>query len=342
LEAQAAAKEKEIAAARRVLAAVEKELQGRQSGWERTALTAQPKWEVLRPENLKAEGGVVLSAQPDGSVLAGGAMPASSIYEFTAKTLATQITGLRLELLPDARLPGGGSGRGVDGKGVVTLFEVRSGGRKVDVSKITADFKSEESELDLVIRPAEQLKRGWGVNPEMTKPHYAVIEPARMFGSADGLELAFKIGNEYEGAPLGRFRVSVTSDEFPEVMPEKIRGLLKKARRERTEKERGELRKFFLAHPRKRRVANEALVKLEGEKRAIENKIPTTMVMREMDGPRDTFILMRGSYDKPGEKVTAGVPAFLPPLPAEAPALGIRSVSQSSPCSRQRTGAKPS
>ena len=29
---------------------------------------------------------------------------------------------------------------------------------------------------------------------------------------------------------------------------------------------------------------------------------------------------MRGAYDKPGDKVTAGVPAFLPPLPAGAPA----------------------
>jgi hypothetical protein len=49
------------------------------------------------------------------------------------------------------------------------------------------------------------------------------------------------------------------------------------------------------------------------------------MVMQEMEKPRDTFVLLRGSYDKPGEKVTAAVPAFLPPLPAGAPAnrLGL-------------------
>ena len=95
-------------------------------------------------------------------------------------TKLTNITAFRLELIPDATLPGGGSGRGAGGKGVVTLFEVKTGGRKVDLARITADFKSEESELDLVIRPADQLKRGWGVNPETNKPHYAVIEPARM------------------------------------------------------------------------------------------------------------------------------------------------------------------
>src|SRR3954469_10511603 len=42
--------------------------------------------------------------------------------------------------------------------------------------------------------------------------------------------------------------------------------------------------------------------------------------MSERPQPKETFILMRGVYDKPGSKVTAATPAVLPPLPAEAPA----------------------
>ena len=42
------------------------------------------------------------------------------------------------------------------------------------------------------------------------------------------------------------------------------------------------------------------------------------MVMQEMDKPRDTFILMRGQYDKPGEKITAGLPGSCP-LPGAYP-----------------------
>ncbi len=319
LEAQAAAKEKEIVEAKRILAEVESRVAPRQAEWEPGALQYQPRWEVLRPANLKAGGGVVLRAQPDGSILASGAMPPSSMYEFTASTRLTNITGFRLELLPDPSLPGGGSGRGPAGKGVVTLFEVKVAGRKLDVSRITADFQSEESELNLVIHPADQLKRGWSVQPETTRPHYAVIEPARMFGSAEGTELAIRIGNEYEGAPVGRFRVSVTDSEFPEVMPGDIRAILLKQAGARSEKDAAELRRFYLAHARERRFANEQLVKLEAEKRTIENKIPSTMVMQEMATPRDTFVLLRGAYDHPGQKVTPAVPAFLPPLPAGAP-----------------------
>jgi hypothetical protein len=46
----------------------------------------------------------------------------------------------------------------------------------------------------------------------------------------------------------------------------------------------------------------------------LEN-LPTVMVMEEMPKPRETFVLLRGEYDKRGERVTPGVPACLPPLP---------------------------
>ncbi len=50
----------------------------------------------------------------------------------------------------------------------------------------------------------------------------------------------------------------------------------------------------------------------------IEKSIPVTMVMDEAK-PRDTFILLRGEFDKNGEKVTATTPASLPPMHAELP-----------------------
>jgi hypothetical protein len=43
------------------------------------------------------------------------------------------------------------------------------------------------------------------------------------------------------------------------------------------------------------------------------------MVAKEMEKQRETFMLMRGEYDKRGDKVEPGVPAILPPLPRGAP-----------------------
>jgi hypothetical protein len=317
LEAVVAAKDAQIKTERENLIALDQRLAAGQATWENTALTYQPKWEVLTPGNLKADNGVTLKALADGSVLAGGAMPASSIFELTAETKLRNITAFRLEMIPDAGLPDGGSGRGAGGKGVVTLFEVRAGGKKVDLSRITADFKSEESELNLVLRPAEQLKRGWGVNPEMNRLHYAVIETSRMF--TPDATMTFRIGSEYEGALVGRFRISVTDSEFPEVVPDEIRTILGKHPAELSEKDAKTLRQYFLTHPIEHRKASESIAALDAERRTAENKIPSTMVMSEMAEPRDMFIMQRGAYDKPGDKVTPGTPGFLPPMPSDAP-----------------------
>jgi mono/diheme cytochrome c family protein len=66
----------------------------------------------------------------------------------------------------------------------------------------------------------------------------------------------------------------------------------------------------------------DAARKAEGD---FQKTIPTAMVMSEMGRPRDTFLLIRGAYDKKGEAVAAGVPSFLPPLPAgsKADRLGL-------------------
>ncbi|MSU23419.1 MAG: DUF1553 domain-containing protein [Opitutus sp.] len=45
---------------------------------------------------------------------------------------------------------------------------------------------------------------------------------------------------------------------------------------------------------------------------------PRLMVMADTK-PRDTFVLERGNYEAPREKVSFATPAFLPPLPADAP-----------------------
>ena len=61
------------------------------------------------------------------------------------------------------------------------------------------------------------------------------------------------------------------------------------------------------------------LVGLRRKRDALARQVSSVMVMAEMDPPRETFVLGRGAYDNPGEKVMPGVPAALPPLPESAP-----------------------
>lgn len=57
---------------------------------------------------------------------------------------------------------------------------------------------------------------------------------------------------------------------------------------------------------------------LRAQRDSVDKSIPGSLVMRDLEGGsrRQSFVMERGEYNKPGEKVEAGVPSFLPPLPA--------------------------
>ncbi len=46
----------------------------------------------------------------------------------------------------------------------------------------------------------------------------------------------------------------------------------------------------------------------------LEESIPGTFIFKDLDKPREAFVMLRGQYDKPGEKVEPSVPAVFPPL----------------------------
>lgn len=100
-----------------------------------------------------------------------------------------------------------------------------------------------------------------------------------------------------------------------------IQAILESHTRKRSEKQKQELRHYYLTHqaaPPWRKIYLE-LQDLQEERDALNKEIPTTMVMQHMEQPRDTFLLVRGDYRNRGDKVSPGVPSCLPPLPAEAP-----------------------
>jgi hypothetical protein len=61
------------------------------------------------------------------------------------------------------------------------------------------------------------------------------------------------------------------------------------------------------------------LAKITREREAFYATIPSVMIMKERDQPRDTFLLKRGAYDAPADKVPPATPHFLQQLPPEYP-----------------------
>lgn len=126
-----------------------------------------------------------------------------------------------------------------------------------------------------------------------------------------------------EDAEAVRFRRDaghpVEESEAAKTLPKEILDPLKVAPRDR---DNGRLEKLA-AHvkasdPAYAQVLDEQRRTRE-ERDAVSRSIPKVMVMEDLPKPRDTFILARGSYLKPGAPVAAAVPAGLAPFPADAP-----------------------
>ena len=58
----------------------------------------------------------------------------------------------------------------------------------------------------------------------------------------------------------------------------------------------------------------EALAKIEQERKTYNGSFPSTFVFRDLPKPRQSYVMKRGEYDQPGEKVEPMTPAVLPPL----------------------------
>jgi hypothetical protein len=107
-------------------------------------------------------------------------------------------------------------------------------------------------------------------------------------------------------------------------LPQNIQETIKLEFDKRDDAKRAALRDYFVqfAYAKTRPLfepLNKQLDELRKAEAELNRAVPVTMVMQENPQMRDTFVLVRGDFRSQGERVTRGVPASLPPLPAGAP-----------------------
>jgi hypothetical protein len=126
-------------------------------------------------------------------------------------------------------------------------------------------------------------------------------------GAIDGVHVYDRVLNEAEIAALA--------------LGEPVQAISEKPSGARTTVEKDLLRWYALEHASKAEVRDawKRLIQLRHEKAKLERSFSTVMVMAERPVRKETHLLVRGAYDKPGEKVEPGIPEVLPPLPTGAP-----------------------
>ncbi|MDG2123327.1 MAG: DUF1553 domain-containing protein, partial [Verrucomicrobiales bacterium] len=266
------------------------------------------KWEVIDPVDA-ASGVPRLEILQDGSVLASGDQTKSDVYEVVYEGDFSGVTGVRLEALPDERLPAGGPGRtfyeGRKGDFFLSEFDVAVAGEDVAIAtgkenfgKLAIGGGASTAQLTL----DGDAQTGWSASGREGKPSGAVfvfVEPLE--GSGMSVRLLFE---KHYSVGLGRFRVSVTRDVQVgrgEVLPAEVEAALVDGGGREV------LWDYWvsvvpeLVEARKRVAAV----------RAEAPEVPTTLVMRERaaEHPRVTRRHHRGEWLQAEEAVGVGLPA---------------------------------
>jgi hypothetical protein len=222
--------------------------------WEKTK--ANPVvWRPLDAKMLTETNGAVLTKEPDLSISVSGKNE-KGIVTVVVETDLTNITGLRLEALPDDRLPKHGPGRATDGNFVLTEFDVTATSKMdpkktgpVPLQNALADFSQNTFEVAKAIDgDLTTANNGWALSPTTGVVHWATFETKEPAGFDGGTVLTFRLHHQFAASfMLGRFRISATQAVRPVGLdlPEDLRAIVATAPETRTDAQKATLLGYF-------------------------------------------------------------------------------------------------
>jgi hypothetical protein len=179
-----------------------------------------PEWKVLDLVEAKSNQGATITKQDDGSLLVGGKAPNTDVYVVKLKTDATNLTALRLELLPDKSLPASGPGRAPNGNVVLTNIKVEAketgaagAGQVVQLVNPVATFAQEQFPIANAL--GNNPATGWAIAPEFGKATTGYFQFAAPLNFKKGAEITVTLTQRFAQHTIGKFRLSATTTKPP-------------------------------------------------------------------------------------------------------------------------------
>lgn len=266
----------------------------------------------------------LLTVQPDDSVFVSGDITKNDTYDLRFAAPAGVITAVRLEVLPDERLPHHGPGmtfyEGPKGDFFLGEFQLSVNGQPIKFSRASHSYAKNAFGPDVSAALAidGDPQTGWSTADGEGRAHEAVFVLSEPLKSSADWQLKMMFGRHF-ACSLGRFRISVTTrSEGAEAhdFPAEISSLLLQPGDQITRGQRQTLwRQFLLTLPEFSDMRRE----IQDLRRPPYPQ--TTLVLRERppENPRQTFVHKRGEYQQTGEPVQPDSLSAVAPFPADWP-----------------------
>ncbi|MEK6235841.1 MAG: DUF1553 domain-containing protein, partial [Planctomycetales bacterium] len=267
---------------------------------------------------------------------------------FRVTDASLPITAIRLEVLPDERLPAGGPGRAYyEGrKGDFFLSELSASADGEPIQFVSPSHSYGKISIGSGNADAKNVldgngSTGWSTSQREGQSHQLVLNLAEPITAAGDLRIELLFERHF-AASLGRFRFSAVSSDQPVVAsktPIEIERLLAIPADQLVEADSQRLMRYFLSIAPALAEARKPIDRLRKQL----PPFPIAMVMQERpaDNPRKTFRRHRGEYLGVREAVSPGIPAFLvegkDQLPRDRLALARWLVSDENPLAARVT-----
>ncbi len=274
-------------------------------------------WRPLRPS--KATSNMpLLTVQEDDSIFASGDTTKYDTYELIFPPTAHKIAAIRLEALPDERLPANGPGmtyyEGTKGDFFLSEFIVTADGKPVRIRKATDSYSKNRFGANPVTAQLAvdgDPQTGWSVDGRIGERHTAVFVLETPVEPAKPLHLKMTFGRHFASS-LGRFRLSTTDAERDPVARDfspEIERLLARDDTQLSADERQQLRTEFLLRAPELKAQADRIRQLRQKPAGL-----ATLVLQERPSanPRPTYRQHRGEFLQPRDQVHPGLPPFLP------------------------------
>ncbi len=183
-------------------------------------------------------------------------------------------------------------------------------------------LKSTEAERALTLSSGKSVTLSPGPNKPPESLVWQLAAPLETKGAGETLEISIAVNSSVSET---EWRILFTEAPTDQLVAEATLDLAEKNPATLIRAEAATLEREFLLARTEAKDARSKIAGLNERIEAIRQRQPSAIVMSELAKPKDTFILMRGAYDQPGEKVSAATPAVLPPLAKDEPAnrLGL-------------------
>ena len=268
--------------------------------WLKGAESQTARWVRLKPKQATANV-PQLAIEPDDSVFASGDQSKRDVYTVQLDSGLKGITAIRLEALPDDRLPSRGPGRvyyeGAFGDFYLSELRVSANRKPVLFKEATAS--NPKAQKDAAAAIDGDPHTGWSINGGQGRENSAVFRLAAPIEDAGTLtvEMVFE---RYYAAGLGRFRISATTDQravAAREIPFELEPILLTEHGKRKPEDVDRLRAYFLSVAPELAKAREAIARVASG--IPEDPITLVMAERPADNPRPTFVHNRGEFLQP-------------------------------------------